>query len=152
MREISANRDRISSTTLFVREKIGRRASERRQRNRKQQTCPLKCLAARAFIALSHGWLWFRLNWDVGARACFRDVCFKHISAKYSMGVGAYLCEKSMRVASPRRVVAIRSAREIRGSPTDAFTPSPEYNLCSVEASHGAYVAGSRRPWGACTG
>ena len=55
MREISANRDRISSTTLFVREKIGRRASERRQRNRKQQTCPLKCLAARAFMALSHG-------------------------------------------------------------------------------------------------
>ena len=49
MREISANRDRISSTTLFVREKIGRRASERRQRNRKQQTCPLKCLAAHSW-------------------------------------------------------------------------------------------------------
>ena len=66
------------------------------------------------------------------------------------MGVGAYLCEKSMRVASPRRVVAIRSAREIRGSLTDAFTPAPEYNLCSVEASRGAYayVAASRRPWG----
>ena len=42
-----------------------------------------------------------------------------------------------------RRVVAIRLAREIRGSLTDAFTPSPEYNLCSVEASRGANVAGS---------
>ena len=54
-----------------------------------------------------------------------------------------------------RRVVAIRSAREIRGSLTDAFTPAPEYNLCSVEASCGADVAGSRRPCdhgGACTG
>ena len=47
-----------------------------------------------------------------------------------------------------RRVVAIRSAREIRGSLSDAFTPAPEYNLCSVEASCGADVAGSRRPWG----